>query len=181
HYMYKVQDLIVPDEMVIQKILLIRGQKVMLDSDLAELYGVNTKRLNEQVKRNTRRFPPDFMFQITFDEKAEVVAKCDHLRKLKFSSARPNAFTEHGAVMAAGILNSDRAIEVNIQIVRIFNRLRGLLLENKDILLRLEKIENKIINYDKDIQSLFQHLRLLLKVPAQQREPIGFKPQKKNQ
>lgn len=97
-----------------QRILLIRGQRVMIDSDLAELYGVPTKRLNEQVKRNRERFPNDFMFQLTAEEKAEVVANCDHLNKLKFSKALPFVFTEHGAMMAGFMLNSPHAVEMSV-------------------------------------------------------------------
>ena len=93
-------------------ILTIRGQKVLLDSDLADLYGVTTKRLNEQVRRNRKRFPADFMFRLTDDEKAEVVANCDHLSRLKFSPNLPHAFSERGAIMAANVLNSPRAVEV---------------------------------------------------------------------
>ena len=96
---------LVPRKRIEQTILLIRGHRVMLDADLAHLYGVTTKRLNEQVKRNRNRFPADFMFQLTSKEKAEVVANCDHLTKLKFSPAKPLAFTEHGAVMVASVLN----------------------------------------------------------------------------
>jgi hypothetical protein len=92
----------------------VRGEKVILDTDLAHLYGVTTKRLNEQVKRNLRRFPPDFMFRLTVKEKAEVVANCDHLQKLKFSPSLPYAFTEHGALMAANVLNSPRAVEMSV-------------------------------------------------------------------
>lgn len=103
-----------PIELIASRILSIRGQKVMIDTDLAELYGVPTKRLNEQVKRNPRRFPDDFMFQLTEAEKQEVVANCDHLSKLKFSSALPFAFTEHGAIQAANVLNSPRAAEVGV-------------------------------------------------------------------
>lgn len=105
---------IIPMERIEQRILLIRGQKVMLDADLAELYGVTTKRLNEQVKHNRERFPEDFMFQLTAEEKAEVVANCDHLSRLKYSAALPNAFTEHGAIMVATILNTERAVEVSV-------------------------------------------------------------------
>jgi hypothetical protein len=118
---------IIPDELIMNKILVLRGMKVMIDSDLAELYGVTTKRLNEQVKRNIKRFPEDFMFQLTAEEKQEVVANCDHLKRLKFSPNMPYAFTEHGAVMLASVLNSDRAKTVNIQIVRVFSRMRQLL------------------------------------------------------
>ncbi|MGD0012332.1 MAG: ORF6N domain-containing protein [Terriglobia bacterium] len=105
---------IIPVERIEHAILLIRGQRVMLDADLARLYGVSTKRLNEQVKRNRDRLPEDFMFQLTPDEKAEVVANCDHLQRLKFSPALPYAFTEHGAIMVASVLNTSRAIEVSV-------------------------------------------------------------------
>lgn len=99
----------IPAERVERRILLIRGQRVMLDADLAELYGVPTKVLNQAVKRNSDRFPPDFMFRLTRREKDHVVTNCDHLRKLKFSPALPCAFTEHGALMLASVLNSRRA------------------------------------------------------------------------
>ena len=115
---------IVPIGTIQSSILLIRGQKVILDADLAELYDVPTKRLNEQVKRNIDRFPPDFMFQLNLKEKEEVVANCDHLSRLKYSPSLPYAFTEHGAIMAASVLNSPRAVEISVYIVRAFVRLR---------------------------------------------------------
>ena len=96
-------------------ILTVRGERVILDADLAATYGVTTKRLNEQVKRNTDRFPPDFSFQLTAEEKAEVVANCDHLARLKFSPVLPRAFTEHGAIMAANVLNSPRAAQMSVE------------------------------------------------------------------
>ena len=102
------------------RILHIRGLRVMIDADLAELYGVTTRRLNEQVKRNIKRFPPDFVFRLSSDEKAEVVAICDHLAGLKFSKTLPYAFTEHGAIMAANVLNSARAVEMSVFVVRAF-------------------------------------------------------------
>ena len=108
----KDQKAVIPIGQIEQRILLIRGQKVMLNADLAELYGVTTKRLNEQVKRNRARFPKDFMFQLTAKEKSEVVANCDHLSKLKFSPALPYAFTEHGAIMAASVLNTLHAVQL---------------------------------------------------------------------
>jgi len=110
----KVADL--PEEIILSKILLIRGLKVMIDTDLAELYGVTTKRMNEQVKRNIQHFPLDFMFRLTEQENEEVVANCDHLQKIKYSPYLPYAFREHGAVMLASVLNSERAIKVNVQI-----------------------------------------------------------------
>lgn len=125
-------------------LLLIRDRRVMIDKDLAELYCIPTKRLNEQVKRNINRFPEDFMFQLTIVEKVKVVAFCDHLKSLRFSASLPYVFTEHGAVMLASVLNSDRAIAVNIQIVRIFTRIREMILANKDILLKLGQMEKQL-------------------------------------
>ena len=171
-----VKSLMIPDEVVITKILLIRGKKVMIDKDIAELYGVQTKRLNEQVKRNNKRFPDDFMFQLTQEEKDEVVANCDHLKTLKYSPNLPFVFTEYGAVMLASVLNSDRAIDVNIQIVRIFTRLKEMLLTNKDILLKLEQLENKVSGHDENIKLIFEYLKKLLTPPQEPRKRIGFKP-----
>ncbi len=171
-----------PDEMVMNKILFIRGQKVMIDRDLAELYGTSTIRLNEQVKRNIKRFPPDFMFRLTEEEKLEVIANCDNLKNLKFSPHLPLAFTEHGAVMLASVLNSERAITVNIQIVRIFTKMRSMLLTHKDILLKLEEVERKMLKQDekndkfeKEIQIIFNALKQLLNSPPSERESIGYK------
>ncbi len=110
----------IPDEVILNKIIVLRDKKVMIDRDLAELYGVTTKRLNEQVKRNSKRFPEDFMFKITEPEKEHIIQKFEHLNVLKHSSSLPNVFTEHGAVMLASVLNSEKAIDVNIQIVRVF-------------------------------------------------------------
>lgn len=107
-----------------QRILLIRGEKVIVDADLAEFYGVQTKALNQAVRRNMDRFPADFMFQLNKNEKMEVVTNCDHLKKLKYSPVNPLVFTEHGAIMAASILNSVRAVEVSLFIVRAFVALR---------------------------------------------------------
>ena len=152
------------------KILHIRGKKVMIDRDLAELYGVTTKRLNEQVKRNTKRFPEDFMFQLNVEEKEQVVAKCDHLKTLKYSPVLPYVFTEYGAVMLASLLNSERAIEVNIQIVRIFTRMREMLTTNQEILLKLEPLEKKVSGHDEDIQLIFKYLKKLL-TPPRIRDP----------
>jgi len=171
----KEKGLIVPDEIVMSKILLVRGKKVMIDRDLAELYGVSTKRLNEQVKRNLKRFPEDFMFQLTEEEKEEVVAFCDHLKGLKYSSFLPYVFTEYGAVMLASVLNSERAIEVNIQIVRIFTQMREILLTHKDILLKLEQVERKVFGHDQDIQLIFEYLKQLLNPPQEPRPRIGFR------
>jgi len=122
----------IPVERIEQAIFLIRRQKVMLDADLAILYGVPTKALNQAVKRNERRFPPDFMFRLTKKEKNELVTNCDRFERLKHSSALPHAFTEQGVAMLSSVLNSERAIDVNIEIIRAFVRLRQMLSAHKD-------------------------------------------------
>lgn len=169
------------DELVIHKIYFIRGQKVMIDTDLADLYGVPTKRLNEQVKRNIQRFPKDFMFQLTQDEKKWLIQKNSDLNKLKFSSNLPLAFTEHGAVMLASILNSQRAMEVNIQLVRVFIKMRELILSHKDLLIEMEEIRKKVANQDDKIELVFDYLTQFIAQQEQPniRESIGFKPKRK--
>lgn len=160
-------------ELITSKIFFIRGKKVMLDSDLALLYGVQTKRLNEQVKRNRKRFPDDFMFQLTLKEKEEVVAICDHLKLLKFSPHLPLAFTEQGVAMLSGVLNSDRAIKVNIQIMRAFIQLKRMLLTNAGLRRKIEEMERK---YDKQFAMVFQAIKQLLEPPPAKPKPtIGFR------
>ena len=139
---------IIPAGKIEQRILMIRGEKVIIDADLAEFYGVPTRRLNEQVKRNKGRFPEDFMFQLNAEEKSEVVAKCDHLEKLKFSKALPYAFTEHGAIMAASVLNSHQAAEVSIFIVRAFVKLRQIISEHKELTRKISQIERHLLGHD---------------------------------
>ncbi len=167
-----------PIEAIASKILVIRGHKVMIDADLAELYGVPTKRLNEQVKRNVQRFPSDFMFQLTESEKQEVVANCDHLNKLKFSKTLPFAFTEHGAIQAANVLNTSQAIEVGVYVVRAFVQLRELLATNKELALRLneleQRIEHKLETHDQAITGLIKTLRQLMTPEVPKKRPIGF-------
>jgi ribosomal protein L23 len=176
HYMAEIKNNgLIPDELVMTKILVIRGKKVMIDRDLAELYGVTTKSLNQQVKRNLKRFPADFMFQLTEEEKKEVVTNCDHLISLKFSPQLPYVFTEHGAVMLASVLNSERAIEVNVQIVRIFIRMRELLMSNQEILLKLEQLEKKVNSHDGDITMIFKYLKQLINQPDKPRPRVGFR------
>jgi len=160
------------------RILLIRGQRVMIDADLAEFYGVQTKRLNEQVKRNRERFPSDFVFQLTPEERTEVVAKCDHLSRLKFSRTFPYAFTEHGAVMAASVLNTERAVQISVFVVRAFTRLAGLVAVNEDIVRRIEAIERKLAGHDQGIRLLAQEIRRLLpREPIPETRRIGFSPE----
>jgi hypothetical protein len=163
---------LVPAERIEAKILLIRGQRVMLDADLAELYGVPTKRLNEQVKRNADRFPADFMFQL--NEKAEVVAKCDHLRGLRFSPVRPHAFTEHGAMMLASVLNSRRAVETSVFVVRAFVRLRQVLVTHRELSRKLGDLERHVKGHDEKIQSLVEAIRQLMTPGDTKKKRIGF-------
>ncbi|MDD2680295.1 MAG: ORF6N domain-containing protein [Candidatus Omnitrophica bacterium] len=163
---------IVSVEVITSKIFFIRGKKVMIDRDLALLYEVTTKRLNEQVKRNIKRFPEDFMFQLTKSEKSELVANCDRFNAMKHSVVLPYAFTEQGVAMLSGVLNSDRAISVNIQIMRAFTQLRRMLLTNHDLRRKIEAMEKK---YDKQFAIVFQAIKQLLEPPAAKPKPsIGF-------
>ena len=159
------------EEKIAQKIFIIREKKVMLDRDLAFLYGVETKVLNQAVKRNFKRFPEDFMFQITDQEKAEVIANCDNLKKLKFSPSNPYVFTEQGIAMLSSVLNSDRAIEVNIQIMRTFSKIRELMMVHKDLRIKIEELERK---YNSQFKVVFDALRKLIDPPKKPKNPIGF-------
>lgn len=163
---------LIPVEMIERKILLIRGEKVMLDADLAALYGVTTKRLNEQVKRNRERFPNDLMIQLTEEEKAEVVANCDHLKRLKFSPALPYAFTEHGAIMLASVLNSPIAVQTSVLVVRAFAKLREMLATHKDLAKKLDGMEKK---YDMQFKVVFDAIRELMRPPEPKRRKIEFR------
>ena len=169
---------IIPSERIEKAILLIRGEKVMLDADLAEMYGVATKRLNEQVKRNRGRFPDDFVFQLTSQEKSEVVANCDHLSRLKFSPVLPFAFTEHGAIMAASVLNTPRAIQASVYVVRAFVKLRELLATHRELSHKLAELERKVSGHDEAIRSLVVAIRQLMNPPMEpKRGRIGFHQQ----
>ena len=159
---------------VANRILLLRDQRVMLDADLADLYGVETRALNQAVKRNADRFPGDFMFQLNADEKAEVVANCDHLAKLKFSRSLPYAFTEHGALMLGNVLKSSRAIEVSLLVVRAFVQIREMLSAHKDISAKLDQMEHKLSSHDQAIAGLIDAIRQLMNPPAPARRGIGF-------
>ncbi len=161
-------------EAVAQRILLIRGQKVMLDADLAEMYGVETRALNQAVKRNLERFPADFMFHLSKEEKLEVITNCDHLAKLKFSVALPYAFTEHGALMLGNVLRSERAADVSILVVRTFVQLRGMLSTHRDLAAKLEALERKIGGHDQAIAGLIDAIRQLMSEPTPKNRPIGF-------
>lgn len=162
------------NEKIDRAILIIRGHRVMIDSDLAEIFGVKTKRLNEQVKRNYSRFPRDFMFQLTSDEKQELVAKCDHLEKLKHSVTNPYAFTEHGTIMLANVLNTQMAVETSVLIVKAFVRLRELLSSNKELERKILELESK---YDKQFEMIFKAIRELMHQDQldKDRPRIGYK------
>lgn len=168
-----------PVQDITRAILVLRGHKVLLDAELASLYGVTTKRLNEQVKRNAERFPPDFMFQLTEQEKNEVVANCDHLQRLKFSPTMPFAFTEHGALMAASVLNTPRAVEVSLYVVRAFVALREALATHKELGKRLDeleaRLERKLATHDQAITGILEAIRQLMAPPAPtKKRRIGF-------
>lgn len=157
-----------------ESILVMRGQRVMLDADLAALYGVTTKRFNEQVKRNLARFPAEFMFQLTLNEKQEVVANCDHLAKLKFSPHLPYAFTEHGAIMAATILNSPKAVEMSVYVVRAFVEWRAWLSTHRELAEKLEHLERKVSSHDQALAGVIDTIRQLMSPQQPKKRPIGF-------
>jgi hypothetical protein len=154
-----------------KRILTVRGEKVILDRDLAELYGVTTKALNQAIKRNPDRFPPDFAFFLDNAQKAEVVTNCDHLQMLKFSPNLPYVFTEHGAIMAASVLKSRRAVEMSLYVVRAFVRMREILAANADLARRLESLKRK---YDGQFKSVFTAIEELLERTEPKRGQIGF-------
>jgi len=154
---------LVPNKLIESKILVIRSQKVMIDADIAQLYGVTTTRLNEQVKRNKDRFPNNFMFELTKEEKSDVIANCDHLENLKFSPFLPKVFTEHGILMVANVLKSERAIKVSIQIIQVFVKMREMLLTHNDLFLRMEKLERNIGKHDMQIAQVFQLIKQFVK------------------
>lgn len=173
------------------RIIVVRGHKVLIDADLATLYDVPTKALNQAIKRNADRFPADFMFQLTAAEKAEVVTNCDHLQKLKFSKALPYAFTEYGAIQAANVLNSPRAVEMGLYVVRAFVRLKEAATSHAELAKRLADLEEKTealaINHDvfsrntkAQLKQVFDALRELMTPPDPPKRPIGFvTPQEK--
>ena len=168
---------VLADEMVVSKIYVIRGQKVMLDRDLAEMYGVETKVFNQSIKRNLERFPKDFMFQLTKDEAAEIsrsqIVTLKQGQNMKYA---PYAFTEQGVSMLSGVLNSAIAIQVHIQIIRVFTKMKELLLTHKDILLKLEKMEKDVKENKEDIAMIFKAVKQLLNPPLMPRKRIGFRP-----
>ena len=164
----------IPLERLEKAIFLIRGEKVMLDRDLAELYGVETRTLNQSVRRNLERFPPDFMFELTRDEIAGI-SQFVTSSSLKFSK-RVTAFTEQGVAMLSSVLRSKRAIAVNVEIMRTFAKLRQILTSNAELALRLDELEGK---YDRQFKVVFDAIRLLMNPTPSNRKEIGFRPKAK--
>ena len=165
---------LVPIERIDSAILELRGERVMLDYDLAVVYGVTTRRLKEQVRRNIERFPAGFMFELTPEEKDELVANCDRLATLKHSSSLPYAFTEHGVVMLAAVLNSKRAVEVSLFVVKAFVRMRRIMADQRQLALKLTELESKFASHDRNFKVVFDTLRKLMQPPAPKKRRIGF-------
>lgn len=164
----------VSEEIIVEKIYIIHGQKVMLDKDLTEMYGVEVKRLNEATRTNLTRFPKDFMFQLTQDEwnnlKSQIATSSwGGIRKL------PYTFTEQGVAMLSSVLNSEIAIQVNIQIIRLFTKMKQMILDNKYLWMKMEKIEQHVIHYDEEIKKVFAYLKKLLIQESKPRNPIGIR------
>jgi phage regulator Rha-like protein len=170
-------DSLVPIEMIEKKIYLIRGHKVMLDSDLAELYGVATKVLLQAVKRNLNRFPEDFMFILKYQDVVALRSQIVTLKKGRGEHRKylPYVFTEQGVAMLSSVLNSERAVQVNIAIMRAFVKLREMLSTNKELALKLAQLERKMEKHDEEIKLIFDAIRELMKPPETKTKKIGFR------
>lgn len=167
--------LALPEQDIVNRIFLIRGQKVMLDRDLAEMYGVETKVLKQAVRRNISRFPEDFMFEMTTEElnhwrSQNVTSNADKMG-LRYP---PFCFSEQGVAMLSSVLNSETAIQVNILIIRVFARMKQVLLDYKDLMLKMEKMEITVSKHEKEILAIFNAVKKLIEQPAKPRNPIGF-------
>ena len=162
---------LISTETIETRIFLIRGKKVMIDADLSKLYEVQTKVLNQSVKRNIKRFPEDFMFQLTKCERDELVTICDRFEKLKHSTSLPYAFTEQGVSMLSSVLNSERAIMVNIQIMRTFTKLREMIESNKELKKKIDDLEKK---YDSRFQIVFEVIKKLIEPEMKPKRKVGF-------
>lgn len=168
----------IQDEVLMSKIYLIREQKVMIDKDLAELYGVKAIRLREQVKRNKTRFPANFMFQLSEEEVKDMVSHFAIPSKQSLGGTLPYAFTEHGILMLSNVLKNERAIQMSIRIIEIFVHLREMLNLYKDVAILIEQIENKLGKQDQKIELLFSYLNQFIQKEESPRVPIGFKQKK---
>jgi len=170
------------EQLIVDRVLVIRGVKIMLDKDLAEMYGVSTAALNQAVKRNISRFPDDFMFQLSSESFKSLISQNVISKRIGRGGTRklPYAFTEQGVAMLSSVLNSETAIQVNIQIIRVFTKMKQLLLENKELFSKIEKVEKQLTNHDKDLQNIFTILKKLISIPdSTKRNPIGFPYPKK--
>ena len=166
---------IIEPEVITQQILLLRGQKVMIDRDLANMFGVETKHLNRQVRRNIKRFPPEFTFQLTENEKKEVVTNWHHLKAIRFSHTLPFVFTEHGVAMLATVLNSETAIAISINIIKAFIKLRQSIAQHNLLAKKIADLEQKFGKHDKEIRVILEALRQLMAPPPEiHKTPIGF-------
>ena len=168
------RDAIVSSDRVESLILFIHDRRVILDSDLARLYGVSTARLNEQIKRNPDRFPSDFMFSLSREEFTALISQNATSKGRGGRRKLPNVFTEHGAVMAANVLNSPQAVQMSVFVVRAFVRLREMMLTNRDVVAKLAELERRVTGHDEAIRSLVQTIRQLMAPPAKPRRSIGF-------
>jgi len=173
-------EIIIPNEVVLKKIYQLREQKIMLDRDLAELYGVKAIRLREQVKRNQERFPKNFMFQLTEQEVEDMVSQNAIPSRQILGGALPYAFTEHGILMLSNVLKSEKAIQMSIRIIEIFVKLREILLLHKDVSLLVEQVENRLIKQDEKIELLFSYLSKFIEKEETPRTLIGFKTKGNN-
>ncbi|MBL7924063.1 MAG: ORF6N domain-containing protein [Bacteroidia bacterium] len=166
----------IPDEIILRKIYLIREKRVMIDRDLAGLFGVETKRLKEAVRRHLNRFPADFMFEMDVREmeqwRREHASDPHNRIGLRYA---PYCFTEQGVTMLACVLNSDIAIEMNVRIIRVFTHMRELLLTHKDILIKLKELEDEVVNHSEEIKMIFEALKQLLSPSRREAKPIGFR------
>jgi hypothetical protein len=167
---------LIPTGTIEKRIFFIRGHKVMIDRDLAELYGVETKYLNRQVKRNRERFPAEFAFRLTAEEKAELVTICHRFETMKHSSSLPHAFTEHGVAMLASVLKSPIAVKMSILIVKAFIRLREVVATHKELVHKLQDLERKVGHHDGEIKALFEAIRRLMTEPEKPKAKFGFHP-----
>lgn len=167
---------VLPDEVIMSKIYEVRGKRVMLDRDLADLYDVKAIRLREQVKRNAEKFPPHFMFQLTEEEADRMVSQNAIPSKQHLGGALPYAFTEHGVLQLANVLISGRATQMSIKIIEVFVKMREMLLTHKDLLLEMEEIRKKVAGQDEKINLIFNYLKQFIKQQEAPRKQIGYKP-----
>ena len=172
------KEIAIPQEIIVSKIYEIRGKKVMLSTDLAELYEVETRRINEQVKRNIGRFPERYMFKLTQEEYQSLRSQNATLKRGQHSKYPPYAFTEHGVLMLSSVLRSERAEKVNILIIDTFVELNTMLLTHKDLLLKMEEMEKKVTGQDEKIGQIFNYLKQFIKDQETPRIKIGFKQDK---